>query len=96
VVLDRLVDHDGISQTGVALVLLTHQSPVLLLPLAAFSGMFQAVTTPTLRGIIPILATAFGTGPVAVTGGILTITAMLVPLLLRSLRRIEIPAATAH
>ena len=46
----------GISQTGVAVVLLSHRSPVLLLPLAAFNGVFQALTTPTMRGMVPLLA----------------------------------------
>ncbi|HVX42297.1 MAG TPA: MFS transporter [Mycobacteriales bacterium] len=46
----------GVSQTGVAMVLLTHQQPAYLLPLAAGNGIFQALTTPTLRGIVPQLA----------------------------------------
>jgi hypothetical protein len=36
------------------------------------------------------LAAAFGTAAVAVTGGALTVIAMLLPLLLPALRRIEI------
>lgn len=47
----------GISQTGVAILLLDRQYPALLLPLAAFNGIFQALATPTLRGIVPQLAT---------------------------------------
>lgn len=50
----------GISQAGVAIVLLTHQDPVFLLPLAALNGIFQALTTPTMRGIVPQLATGTG------------------------------------
>jgi MFS family permease len=42
----------GITQAGVAVVLLTHQRPALLLPLAALNGVFQGLTTPTLRGIL--------------------------------------------
>ena len=41
----------GISQTGVAVVLLTHQNPAFLLPLAALNGIFQALTTPTRHNI---------------------------------------------
>lgn len=46
----------GVSQSGVAVVLLTHQHPALLLPLSACNGVFQGLTTPTLRGIVPQLA----------------------------------------
>jgi len=50
----------GISQAGVAIVLLTHQDPAFLLPLAALNGIFQALTTPTMRGIVPQLASGRG------------------------------------
>jgi MFS family permease len=50
----------GISQTGVAIFLLTHQDPVLLLPLSALNGVFQALTTATMRGITPQLASGRG------------------------------------
>ncbi|MFC1402143.1 MULTISPECIES: MFS transporter [Streptacidiphilus] len=50
----------GISQAGVAAVLITHQPPVLLLPLSACNGVFQALTTPTMRGIVPQLASGRG------------------------------------
>ncbi|MEV5965567.1 MFS transporter [Kribbella sp. NPDC051952] len=50
----------GISQAGVAVVLLTRQDPVFLLPLAALNGVFQALTTPTMRGIVPQLTTGPG------------------------------------
>lgn len=50
----------GVSQAGVAVVLLTHQHPGFLLPLAAVNGIFQALTTPTLRGIVPQLASGRG------------------------------------
>lgn len=46
----------GISQAGVAIVLLTHQDPGFLLPLAALNGMCQALIAPTMRGIVPQLA----------------------------------------
>ncbi|WP_305783026.1 MFS transporter [Symbioplanes lichenis] len=42
----------GVTQAGVAVVLLTGQRPVLLLPLAALNGIFQGLTTPALRGIL--------------------------------------------
>jgi len=50
----------SISQAGVATLLLTHQNPALLLPPAALNGIFQALTTPTLRGIVPQLASGRG------------------------------------
>lgn len=50
----------GISQTGVAILLLTDQHPVFLLPLSALNGIFQALTTATMRGIIPQLASGRG------------------------------------
>ncbi|MFD9500163.1 MFS transporter [Streptomyces sp. NPDC060035] len=50
----------GISQAGVAILLLTHQHPAFLLPLSALNGIFQALTTPTLRGIVPQLASGRG------------------------------------
>ncbi|WP_083449375.1 MFS transporter [Actinoplanes rectilineatus] len=42
----------GVTQAGVAVVLLTHQPPALLLPLSALNGVFQGLTTPALRGIL--------------------------------------------
>ncbi|MFD3618996.1 MFS transporter [Streptomyces sp. NPDC058676] len=50
----------GISQAAVAVLLLTHQHPALLLPLSACNGVFQALTTPALRGIVPQLASGRG------------------------------------
>jgi len=50
----------AISQTGVAALLLTHQHPVFLLPLAALNGIFQALTKPAMRGIVPQLASGRG------------------------------------
>ncbi|MFD5117389.1 MFS transporter [Streptomyces sp. NPDC058220] len=50
----------GLSQAGVAILLLTHQNPALLLPLAALNGIFQGLTTPALRGIVPNLAAGRG------------------------------------
>lgn len=50
----------SISQAGVAIILLAHQRPVLLLPLSALNGIFQALTTATMRGIIPQLASGRG------------------------------------
>ncbi|WP_433074247.1 MFS transporter [Dactylosporangium sp. CA-052675] len=42
----------GVTQAGAAALLLTHQHPALLLPLAAVNGVFQGLTTPALRGIV--------------------------------------------
>jgi MFS family permease len=46
----------GITQAGMAIVLLTGQHPALLLPLSALNGIFQALTKPAMRGIVPQLA----------------------------------------
>ncbi len=50
----------GITQAGVAALLLTHQHPALLLPLSALNGVFQGLTTPVLRGIVSNLAVGRG------------------------------------
>lgn len=50
----------GITQSGVAVLLLTHRHPAFLLPLAALNGVFQGLTTPVLRGIISNLAAGRG------------------------------------
>ena len=50
----------GITQAGVALVLLTHQHPALLLPLSALNGVCQGLTTPALRGILSNLTAGRG------------------------------------
>ncbi|WP_165553165.1 MFS transporter [Kribbella speibonae] len=50
----------GCAQAGVAFVLLTHQHPAFLLPLAAFNGIFQGLTKPALRGIVANLAAGRG------------------------------------
>ncbi|MDQ1042622.1 MFS transporter [Streptomyces sp. V4I2] len=50
----------GLSQATVAILLLTHQNPALLLPLSALNGIFQGLTTPALRGIVPNLAAGRG------------------------------------
>jgi predicted MFS family arabinose efflux permease len=50
----------GVTQAGVAVVLLAHGDPVLLLPLSALNGVFQGLTTPVLRGIMPNLAAGRG------------------------------------
>ncbi|WP_425246399.1 MFS transporter [Streptomyces sp. NEAU-NA10] len=50
----------SISQAGVAALLLTHQHPALLLPLSALNGIFQALTKPTMRGIVPQMASGRG------------------------------------
>lgn len=47
----------GLTQAGVAFVLLTHQHPAFLLPLSALNGVFQGLTKPALRGIVANLAT---------------------------------------
>lgn len=50
----------GLTQAGVAFVLLAHQHPVFLLPLAALNGVFQGLTKPALRGIVSNLAAGRG------------------------------------
>ncbi|WP_433040989.1 MFS transporter [Dactylosporangium sp. CS-033363] len=50
----------GLTQAGVALLLITHQHPVLLLPFAVGNGVFQGLTTPVLRGILSNLASGRG------------------------------------
>jgi len=50
----------GLTQAGVAVLLLTHQHPALLLPFSALNGVFQGLTTPTLRGILSNLAVGRG------------------------------------
>ncbi|WP_250005673.1 MFS transporter [Actinoplanes sp. M2I2] len=50
----------GMTQAGVAVLLITHQHPALLLPLAAFNGVFQGLTTPALRGILSNLTSGRG------------------------------------
>jgi MFS family permease len=50
----------GLTQAGVAALLLTHQHPALLLPLAALNGIFQGLTTPALRGIVSSLTARRG------------------------------------
>ncbi|MFE3826816.1 MFS transporter [Streptomyces sp. NPDC059092] len=50
----------GLSQAAVAVLLLTHQNPALLLPLSALNGTFQGLTTPALRGIVPNLVAGRG------------------------------------
>jgi MFS family permease len=50
----------GLTQAGVAVLLLTHQHPALLLPLSALNGIFQGLTTPALRGIVSNLITGRG------------------------------------
>lgn len=47
----------GVAQAGVAIVLLTHQHPALLLPLSAANGIGQGLTRPALRGILANVAT---------------------------------------
>jgi MFS family permease len=50
----------GLTQAGVAVLLLTHQHPALLLPLSALNGIFQGLTTPALRGIVSNLTARRG------------------------------------
>ena len=47
----------GMTQAGVAALLLTRQPPALLLPLAVVNGGHQGLTTPALRGIVSNLMT---------------------------------------
>ncbi|MEV6633359.1 MFS transporter [Actinoplanes sp. NPDC051470] len=50
----------GLAQTGVAVLLLTDRHPALLLPFSALNGVFQGLTTPTLRGILANLTSGLG------------------------------------
>jgi MFS family permease len=50
----------GLTQAGVAVLLLAHQHPAYLLPLSALNGILQGISTPTLRGIVANLATGRG------------------------------------
>jgi len=50
----------GLTQLGVAYLLLAHQYPAFLLPLAALNGIFQGLTKPALRGIVSNLAVGRG------------------------------------
>ena len=50
----------GVTQAGVAFVLLAHLPPGYLLPLSALNGVFQGLTTPVLRGIVANLAVGRG------------------------------------
>jgi MFS family permease len=50
----------GLTQVGVAFLLLSHQPPALLLPLSALNGIFQGLTKPALRGIVSNLAAGRG------------------------------------
>jgi MFS family permease len=50
----------GLTQVGVALLLLTDQHPAFLLPLSALNGIFQGLTTPALRGIVANLTAGRG------------------------------------
>ncbi|WP_260615243.1 MFS transporter [Microbispora sp. KK1-11] len=50
----------GLTQVGVAFLLLAHQHPAFLLPLSALNGVFQGLTKPALRGIVSNLAAGRG------------------------------------
>jgi MFS family permease len=50
----------GVTQAGVAIVLLTDQHPALLLPLSAGNGICQGLTKPALRGILSNLTAGRG------------------------------------
>src|SRR5258705_893296 len=50
----------GLTQAGVAVLLLTQQHPALLLPLSALNGISQGLTTPALRGIVSNLTARRG------------------------------------
>src|SRR4051812_34730683 len=50
----------GVTQAGVAVLLLTHRHPALLLPFAVGGGAFQGLSTPVLRGIVSNLASGRG------------------------------------
>ncbi|MEV6132643.1 hypothetical protein AB0M05_38625 [Streptomyces violaceusniger] len=50
----------GLTRVGVALVLLGHQHPAFLLPMAALDDIFRGLTKPALRGIVSNLAAGHG------------------------------------
>ncbi|WP_405504633.1 MFS transporter [Streptomyces purpurascens] len=50
----------GLTQAGVALLLLAHQHPAFLLPLSGLNGVFQGLTRPALRGIVANLTAGRG------------------------------------
>jgi MFS family permease len=50
----------GLTQAGVAFLLLADQPPALLLPLSALNGVFQGLTKPALRGVVSNLAAGRG------------------------------------
>ncbi|MEU0068794.1 MFS transporter [Streptomyces sp. NPDC006332] len=50
----------GLTQAGVALLLLTQQHPAFLLPLSGLNGVFQGLTRPALRGIVANLTAGRG------------------------------------
>ncbi|MER5184556.1 MFS transporter [Streptomyces sp. NPDC002896] len=50
----------GLTQVGVAFLLLAHQHPAFLLPLSALNGIFQGLTKPALRGIVSNLTAGRG------------------------------------
>jgi len=47
----------GVSQAGVAAVVLTGLNPYWIFPMAAVNGALQAFTSPAMRGIIPQIVT---------------------------------------
>lgn len=50
----------GLTQVGVAFLLLAHQHPAFLLPLSALNGICQGLTKPALRGVVSNLAAGRG------------------------------------
>jgi hypothetical protein len=68
----------------------THIPERLLSRVGAHDEFWSFASIPVGQLSTPILAAAFGTAAVAVTGGGVAAAAMLLPLFVRSLRRIEI------
>lgn len=68
----------------------THIPERLLSRVGAHDEFWSSVPVPVGQLSAPFLAAAFGTATVAVTGGGVAAVAMLLPLLVPSLRRIEI------
>ncbi len=68
----------------------THIPQRLLSRVGAHDEFWSSVSRPAGQLVTPLLAAALGTAATAVTGGVVAALAMLVPLLLPSLRRMEL------
>ncbi|MFD4944457.1 hypothetical protein ACFVYE_24740 [Streptomyces sp. NPDC058239] len=74
---------------------LIHVPERLISRVGAYDEFGSFASIPVGRLSAPVLAAAFGTAAVAITGGALLAAAMLLPLLLPSLRRIELNTSNA-